>query len=146
MLMILRRCRFPTLHRCGAGHETSCRHTILCPALHSLDSYALLFQPIVALLTGCSQQARVSLRCDTYALLVDGCLFFYSLLQCRQHICSFRIAHVLRARETNDYQHLPKPCEYHMYYIELFSREYIVVSKVYHIFPQLLEVLLYPLL
>jgi hypothetical protein len=54
--MILRRCRFLTLHRCGAGHETGCRHTILCPALHSLDSYALLFQPIVALLTGCSQQ------------------------------------------------------------------------------------------
>ena len=41
---------------------------------------------------------------------------------------------------------LPKSCEYHMYYIELFSRECIVVSKVYYIFPQLLEVLLYPLL
>jgi hypothetical protein len=50
--MMICRCRFPTLHRCGAGHETGCRHTILCPALHSLDSYALLFQPIVALLTG----------------------------------------------------------------------------------------------
>jgi hypothetical protein len=56
MLMILCRCRFLTLHRCGAGHETGSRHTIPCPALHSLDSYALLFQPIVALLTGCSQQ------------------------------------------------------------------------------------------
>jgi len=55
-MMMIRRCRFPTLHRCGAGHETGCRHTILCPALHSLDSYALLLQPIVALLTGCSQQ------------------------------------------------------------------------------------------
>ena len=28
---------------------------------------------------------------------------------------------------------LPKSCEYHMYYIELFSRECIVVSKVYYI-------------
>ena len=54
MLMLLCRCRFLTLHRCGAGHETGCRHTILCPALHSLDSYALQFQPIVALLTACS--------------------------------------------------------------------------------------------
>jgi hypothetical protein len=45
-------------HRCGAGHETDCRHTMLCPTLHSLDSYALLFQPIVALLTACSQQER----------------------------------------------------------------------------------------
>ena len=58
MLIILRRCRFLTLHRCGAGHETGCRHTILCPALHSLDSYALQFHPIVALLTACSWHAR----------------------------------------------------------------------------------------
>jgi hypothetical protein len=53
MMMILHWCRFLTLHRCGVGHETDCRYTILYPTLHSLDSYALLFQPIVALLTGC---------------------------------------------------------------------------------------------
>jgi hypothetical protein len=64
MLMILRQCQFLTLHSCGAGHETDCRHTILCPALHSLDSYALLFQPIVALLTGCSQQMPLYIQLE----------------------------------------------------------------------------------
>ena len=35
--------------------------------------------------------------------LVDV-FFFYSLLKCWQHICTSRIDHVHRARETNDYQ------------------------------------------
>jgi hypothetical protein len=50
-----------------------------------------------------NQRARVSLRCDTYALLVDGCLILLRM-QCRQHICVPRIDHVRKARETNDYQ------------------------------------------
>jgi hypothetical protein len=52
-----------------------------------------------------NQRARVSLYCNTYAL-VDGCLILLRM-QCRQHICVPRIDHVHRARETNDYQQSP---------------------------------------
>jgi hypothetical protein len=52
-----------------------------------------------------NQRARVSLYCNTYALLVDGCLDSSSDgMQCRQHICVPRIDHVHKARETNDYR------------------------------------------
>ena len=75
------------------------------PRFSAMFATSLLLRPapevkIKALVHHCrytcfNQRARVSLYCNTYALLVGGCLFFYSLLQCRQHICASRIAHVL---------------------------------------------------
>jgi hypothetical protein len=50
-----------------------------------------------------NQRARISLYCNTYALLVGGCLIVLRM-QCRQHICVPRIDHVHKARETNDYR------------------------------------------